>query len=441
METIIQSSSAKSHHGNNSADEQKQLANLPPSLERNPLSAPEKPPRNHLDNLRKASLPKAEFKKSIQLLKPRPTLLFKLMFSIICLLAPFTSSAFIKDPVKCASWPCLIFSDDFTSLDHSIWEHMKTCAATGNKEFQYYTNNRTNSFIKDGVLFIKPTLTNETYDDEFLISGTLDLWGSTPHTQCTSNRESGCYREGSKNSIISPVQSAALRSVNSFSFKYGKVEVRAKMPKGDWIWPAVWLMPKYSVYGEWPASGEIDLIESRGNGNLQFQDNKVGNQMVQQSLHWGPYYPYDGRLRTSIRKNLEEGKSFGDEFHKFTMDWSSEYLAFSIDDEVTLNVTVDDRGFWGLGGFDNSTIEFQNPWTSGTRMAPFDEEFYLIMNVAVGGTNHYFSNDFKPPPPWSNDSPGGKAMKEFWDAREQWLPTWNRDETAMKIDYVKIWVT
>ena len=80
--------------------------------------------------------------------------------------------------------------------------------------------------------------------------------------------------------------STRIRSVNSFSFKYGTIEFEAKMPKGDWIWPAVWLLPKlvnlikltylvlkiyiYTVlsrsneYGQWPASGEIDILESRG---------------------------------------------------------------------------------------------------------------------------------------------------------------------------------
>ena len=59
---------------------------------------------------------------------------------------------------------------------------------TGNKEFQYYTNNRTNSYVKNGVLHLKPTLTNDIYGDDFLVSGELDLWGNSPGTVCTSNR-------------------------------------------------------------------------------------------------------------------------------------------------------------------------------------------------------------------------------------------------------------
>jgi beta-glucanase (GH16 family) len=51
----------------------------------------------------------------------------------------------------------------------------------------------------------------------------------------------------------------------SFNMRYGRVEVMAKLPKGDWIWPGIWLLPKGDVYRQWPASGEIDIVESRGN--------------------------------------------------------------------------------------------------------------------------------------------------------------------------------
>lgn len=56
-----------------------------------------------------------------------------------------------------------------------------------------------------------------------------------------------------------------MRTAETFSFKYGRVEIKAKLPKGKWIWPALWLLPKHSIYGNWPASGEIDIMESRGN--------------------------------------------------------------------------------------------------------------------------------------------------------------------------------
>ena len=65
--------------------------------------------------------------------------------------------------------------------------------------------------------------------------------------------------------MINPIRSARLRSVKSFSFQYGRVEIKAKLPKGDWLWPAIWMLPAHNEYGQWPASGEIDIMESRGN--------------------------------------------------------------------------------------------------------------------------------------------------------------------------------
>ncbi|XP_057295319.1 beta-1,3-glucan-binding protein-like [Hydractinia symbiolongicarpus] len=354
-----------------------------------------------------------------------------------------SSTAIIKDPSNCVTYPCLIFQDEFNTFDHSVWHHINSAAATGNNEFQFYTNNRSNSFVRNGKLFLKPTLTNDTYDDDFLTSGTLDLWGTYTGNYCTSNRgNDGCYRKGSAESIINPIQSAAVRTDKSFSFKYGRMEVRAKCPRGDWIWPAVWLMPKYSAYGDWPASGEIDLLESRGNDVLTSQTDEditpVGNQMVSQSLHWGPYVSQNGQPKTMGRKILKSG-SFADDYHTFTLDWTSESLSLSIDKEETLNVTMTDKGFWELGGFSERLKDISNPWSSGSNLAPFDQEFYIIMNVAVGGTNQYFHENHVPKTPWDNNSPGGQARKDFWNARKEWLPSWKGDDTAFRIDYVKVW--
>jgi len=87
--------------------------------------------------------------------------------------------------------------------------------------------------------------------------------------------------------VNNPIRSARIRTVNSFSFKYGRVEVKAKLPRGDWIWPAIWMLPTYGEYGTWPASGEIDIMESRGNDETYSSGgvNRFGS-----TLHWGPDY-------------------------------------------------------------------------------------------------------------------------------------------------------
>lgn len=155
----------------------------------------------------------------------------------------------------------LVFSDEFGRFDLSKWQHEVTMGGGGNKEFEWYTNNRTNSFVRDGALYLQPTLTSEKIGEEALNNGYVNL-GS----ECTDNAFGGCQKDASAaGEIINPVMSARIRTKNSFAFTYGRAEIRAKLPKGDWIWPAIWFLPKNDEYGTWPASGEIDLMESRGN--------------------------------------------------------------------------------------------------------------------------------------------------------------------------------
>lgn len=366
----------------------------------------------------------------------------RLMTNLVIILAIYKHAVclvYLRKPSKCKKYPCLIFRDNFNTLDFQIWEHLKTASHTGNKEFQYYTNNRTNSYIKDRCLYLKPTLTNDTYDDNFLTSGALDLWGTNPFSDCTTNQCNGCVRIGTNSSIISPIQSAGLRTIKSFSFKFGKVNIRAKLPKGDWLWPAFWLMPKYNGYGDWPASGEIDIMVSRGN-NLYYENDlknvSLGNDHITQSLHWGPYFPEDRNELTSVHYWKEKG-TFSDSFHLFSVDITPNGIFFSIYNESTMNVTLDKGGFWKLGNFSEN---IHNPWASESKVAPFDQEFFIIMNLAVGGNNGCFHENFKPSALWDNDEQNhGKLMKQFCENRNKWLPTWKGENTALKIDYVEVW--
>jgi hypothetical protein len=114
-----------------------------------------------------------------------------------------------------------------------------------------YHNNRTNSFVKDGVLNIKPTLTGDRIGEANLKNGyRMDMWGGSKVDQCTGNNFYGCERVGGAN-MINPIQSAKITTIESFNFKYGRVEVRAKLPLGDWLWPAIWMLPATNHYGMW----------------------------------------------------------------------------------------------------------------------------------------------------------------------------------------------
>jgi hypothetical protein len=108
------------------------------------------------------------------------------------------------------------------------------------------------SWVEDNVLYLAPTLTSEVLDKASIENGhTVNL---TVAGTCTSDNVDDCARSSNSSTreIINPVQSARLNTKISKSIRYGKVEVEARMPAGDWIWPAIWMMPRDSVYGEWP---------------------------------------------------------------------------------------------------------------------------------------------------------------------------------------------
>ena len=136
----------------------------------------------------------------------------------------------------------LIFSDDFNELDLSVWEHELTMGGGGNWEFELYDNRRNNSFVRSSILYVKPTLTADYLGEANVRSGyTVDMWGSSPADLCTGNSFYGCERtSGAGGNIVNPITSARIRTAQSMRIKYGRVEVSAKLPIGDWLWPAIW---------------------------------------------------------------------------------------------------------------------------------------------------------------------------------------------------------
>jgi len=109
-----------------------------------------------------------------------------------------------------------------------------------------------------------------------------------PPGECTLAEWYGCDRQGTVNNIINPIRSARVDTRNSFGFKYGTLEIRARMPAGDWLWPALWMMPRDNVYGGWPTSGEIDLLEQRSNRQLYDGNVNVGVNQAGSTMHFGP---------------------------------------------------------------------------------------------------------------------------------------------------------
>ncbi|CEP03396.1 hypothetical protein PBRA_003156 [Plasmodiophora brassicae] len=331
----------------------------------------------------------------------------------------------------------LVFSDEFDALDTYKWQHEVTLGGGGNWEFQLYSNNRSNSYTRDGILYLRPTLTADMIGEANVRSGyTMDLWGNEPGNLCTGNAFYGCQRtSGAGGNYLNPIMSARLRSSRSFHFKYGRVEVRAKLPRGDWIWPAIWFLPQCTCITtrDWPASGEIDMIESRGNADYP---PGLGVDTAATTLHWGPWAAEDQWPKTHGSYTLPKG-TYADDFHLFVMEWSESRLTTYVDtpDNIMLDVHWNKTGHWEFGGWDDDP-RMKNPWEGRGSNAPFDQEFFMIMNVAVGGTNTYFE-DGVGGKPWVNSDQ--HSVNKFWDAKDQWLPTWDGEDAAMKVDYVRIY--
>ncbi|WP_249897179.1 glycoside hydrolase family 16 protein [Paenibacillus sp. PK3_47] len=141
--------------------------------------------------------------------------------------------------------------------------------------------------------------------------------------------------------------SARLDTRNHFSFCYGRLEVRAKLPAGQGLWPAVWLMPQDQAYGPWPASGEIDMLEAKGRLPRR----------IAGTLHYGK--DFDSKVVEEFTHELEEGTI--NEFREYALEWEPGSIRWLVD------------GYC----FAERRLE--------KGVMPFDQPFYVILNLAVGG--------------------------------------------------------
>lgn len=271
----------------------------------------------------------------------------------------------------------------------------------------------------------KLILTNSTLDLQKQGICSSDVWFNCHAVTNTTN-----------GTIINPVKSGRINTKKGATIKYGRVEVTATLPDGDWLWPAIWMLPVKDTYGAWPKSGEIDIVESRGNNYTYGQG---GNNIISSALHWGPNSANDGWYRTNVKRNALH-TTFHKKSHTFGLEWSEKYLFTYIDTRLLqVLYTNFDQSLWDRGHFplsDSNGTRLVDPWgQTGNFATPFDQEFYLILNVAVGGTNGWFK-DGAAGKPWVDHSPSAKL--DFWNARDRWQPTWEKGG-EMVVSSVKIW--
>src|SRR5438552_6426960 len=212
----------------------------------------------------------------------------------------------------------LVWSDEFNghALDTSKWEFEVNARGGGNNELQYYVTN--NVHVRDGFLSIE------------------------------AHREHYQGTEGTRD-----YTSSRIRTRFKGDWMHGRFDIRAKLPKGKGIWPAIWMMPTDECYGDGPKSGEIDIMELLGHE----PDKEYG------TLHYGD--PAKGHASKGASYTLTQG-TFSDDFHVFRLDWELGTMRWYVDDHL---------------------YQTQTNWHTRTKAfpAPFDQRFHLILNLAVGG--------------------------------------------------------
>ena len=243
---------------------------------------------------------------------------------VIFLLFGCTSQNDMEDSKQLNEWNRegwdIVWQDEFDgeSLDINKWSHEVGGHGFGNNELQYYTDDSSNSFVDNGILHIRAK-----YEPAGI---------------------------GSPNNLRN-FSSARLRTVGKGDWQYGRIDVKAKIALGQGIWPAIWMLPSDWIYGGWPKSGEIDIMEHVGHDEGR----------IHGSVHTESYNHIIGTQRTNS-KLIENVKTL---FHIYSIEWSEQKIDFFIDD--TLHFT------------------FKNDFINDFRTWPFNERFHLLLNVAVGG--------------------------------------------------------
>ena len=169
-----------------------------------------------------------------------------------------------------------------------------------------------------------------------------------------------------------PYTSSRMRSIGKFDFTYGRVEMRAKAAAGQGLWSAIWMMPTNSPYGTWAASGEIDIMEVVNAG--------TENQGVFLAAHHGFQWP----LNQIVTAPAEVDDA--SDWHTYALEWSGKYLRWFVDGVHLRTVEAESYYSYFFAGNDTGFTAASDP------AAPFNQDFHLIVNLAVGGNGPGFVN-------------------------------------------------
>lgn len=430
-----------------------------------------------------------------------------------------------------------ILCEDWSSgrISTARWKHEVAATGGGNAEFQLYSQHPQNSFVQDGVLHIRPTFTHHTMGD---LRGDLDLHS----LGCTSEWNNGCRNPGTlhaeagnpggklwasqvtsveqmpdlrrmitaaglpqcdeQNGVCNhmvpvgglrqkPIMSAKLMSRTSF--KYGRIEFVATLPKGDYLWPALWMLPTGA--GPWPTGGEIDVMESMG--NAPSGGFALDHSSTAAAVHFGrnvswydlAYTPTFEELRNIPFGSVAGRRQLSDGPHTFGCYWGRDNLFMYIDDDANRILDMDEVfrlsaqrvlrepvsvGIEARGGAQAQTSRrhalaaeiaergYAAGWRKFAEMngkavpdwlwragdgdaadAPFNRPFHLIMNLAVGG--NFFGGNLNPQDAGEAlyDVPiaeSGQLPSMYWYSRmKSWWRSWSKDgsDSALPVPFAQ----
>ena len=242
-------------------------------------------------------------------------LLFALLLLVVVACGGGSPSAAPQSPTPAAgsgTWT-LMFSDEFDTAgppDSAKWAY--ELGYIRNDEKQYYTSRPENVRVEGGTL---------------VIEGRREPFQGFGYT------------------------SASINTLGHFEFQYGRVEVRAKLPAGNGVWPAIWTLGVNRRTVGWPACGEIDIME-----NVGFEPLRIHG-----SVHTTAYNHIKGTQKTATI----DIPNLSDDFHVYGMEWSADRIDVSVDGQ--------------------KYFTFANE-RSGTQAWPFDAPQYLLINLAIGGS-------------------------------------------------------
>ncbi|XP_075160943.1 gram-negative bacteria binding protein 3 [Haematobia irritans] len=320
-------------------------------------------------------------------------------------------------PVRCAKQ--LVFEENFNdpNLDTTKWFVERRIPHDPDHEFCIYLNDVADVLkIGNGIAAIRAKSTEKHFKSDFKGS-TLNLG-----INCTGVVDSEeCSYTPRNFNIVPPFISGKFSTKGKFSFKYGSVEIRAKMPSAMWVYPQLWLEPTTPRYGiKEYRSGQMRLGQLRVDGD---------RQTLITGLMLNSQWPSFQLCSQSTVQRLDQ------DFHIYQLLWTSESMKFSVDNQEYCHFEIrnESKAFYNLLN-GNKYVPNRHLLQTGSQWAPFDQEFSVTIGLGIGGFTDFPEGEWSEKKPWFNTDPRAKLnFRNTYVNKEKWI-----QDTEFNVDYIRI---